>query len=218
MDTDLFQKGVLEEFVPISLELYLSEYDIEIEGSLMISGVTSRFQFLNGSGGRIQMPKMQDKVLAYSFFLDQGDEWQDVLDKLSHYKLIDSRDGKIIPAAALSSVWTEQFGFTATRFERLSKLVDIGVRPVGAMRRRHLAAGKCLSLGMTLTGSDDLQRQNYSNMFFTGCQPSKYLKVTINDIYFSAVADSEAPTLAAFETENAPVFLYSDPKLSLLNR
>ena len=71
------QQG-MNGFAPITLELYLGEYDIEMEGSLMISGVTSRFNFTNDDGVKIELPRTNDKVLAYSFFIDQGDEWDDV--------------------------------------------------------------------------------------------------------------------------------------------
>jgi len=218
MHTKLFQHPSLEGFAPISLELYISDHDIEMEGSLMITGVTSRFQFMSADGKKIELPRTNDKVLAYSFFVDQGDEWQDVLDKLAYHELIDPQSGKVVRSKMKSRLWREQSGLTPSRFERLSKLAEDGVRPTGNIRRRSLANRECLSLGMTFKGANEGQRSNFSNMFFASSEPSKYMKITINDIYFSMAADSEAPTIAAFEQESAPIFLYSDPKLSLHSR
>lgn len=218
MRAKLFQHQGLEGFAPLSLEVYLSEYDIEMEGSLMISGMTSRFRFMNSDGEKIHLPRTDDKVLAYSFFIDQGDEWEDILDKLTHYKLINSRTKKAILSPANLELWRELTGLTPARFELISKLVEDGVRPSGAIRRRQLARGECLSLGLTLNGSDEQQRHNYSNLFFAGLDNARYVKMTVNNIYFSMAADSEAPTIAAFEVDGAPVFLYSDPKISLHTR
>lgn len=184
----------------------------------MISGATSRFRFMNADGTNIELPRTNDKLLAYSFFIDQGDEWQDVLDKLGHFDLIDPKSGKINARKVKSPLWSEVSGLKPERYERLAKLVEDGARPRGSLRRRSLTSGECLSLGLTLKGTDDFQHQSYSNLFFNGFAPSRFIKVTINNIYFSMTAVSEAPTIAAFEKEGAPVFLYSEPKISLHNR
>ena len=200
------------------MDIYVSDYDIEIEDSMMISGVTSKFQFLDHKGARPDRSPSEDKVLALSIFLDKGDEWQDTIDRLSSYELIDPANGEPHSEKLESESWTEDFGLTPKRYERLTRLVGAGARPIGSMRRRHMGAGTCLSLGLTLSGSDTDQLVNLSNLFFFGTQPSRYLKITFQDIFFSDIVDSEAPTIDAFRQTSAPLFLYSEPKLSLLSR
>ena len=134
--TEPLRSRLIEGASPLTLDIYVSDYDIEIEDSMMISGVTSKFQFVDHKGARPDMSPSEDKVLALSIFLDKGDEWQDTIDRLSSYELIDPANGEPHSEKLESESWTEDFGLTPKRYERLTCLLYTSPSPRDATLSR----------------------------------------------------------------------------------